>query len=187
MDFILIGAGGHAKVVVDAIVAGGGRVAAYADPNPAPWLEAEHIADDDITTTNAGWRIAMGLGGTTPDALGARLRLFDTAASGREAPPIVHPSATVSPGAELASGTIVLAKAVVQPSAVLERGVIVNTAAIVEHDCRVGAGAHIAPRATLLGEVAVGECAMIGAGAMLLPRVRVAENQLVLATKVVRR
>ncbi len=171
MNFVLIGAGGHAKAVCDAIAARGDAIAAYADPRQAAWLDVNHFEDDAAADSlTADIAVAMGIGGVTTDALVARLQVLDRFLdAGRSAPAIVHEAAHVSPTAELGPGVIVLAGAIVQPAAKLARGAIVNTRALVEHDSMIGAGCHIAPGAMVLGDCSVGDCAMIGAGAVVLP------------------
>lgn len=185
MNFVLIGAGGHAKAICDAIAASGDAVSAYADPRAATWLDVDHYEDDAETDRlDADLAVAIGIGGVTTDALGARLAVLDRFIdAGRPAPAIVHKAACVSPSAELGPGVIVLAGAVVQPAAKLARGTIVNTRAVVEHDSEIGAGCHVAPGAMVLGGCTVGARAMIGAGAVLLPGSTVPDDALVPALK----
>jgi sugar O-acyltransferase (sialic acid O-acetyltransferase NeuD family) len=169
MNTVLVGAGGHAKGVAEALELLGRPVAIYVDPIRADWLKAAHQVDDDAIAPAAG-ALVMGVGGVTPEALQRRLALLDRyIARGFTAPPVVHPMAVVSPRAQLGEGVIVLAGAVVQPDARIGRGALVNTRALVEHDAVVGEGAHIAPGAIVLGAATVGACSMIGAGAVVLP------------------
>ena len=86
---------------------------------------------------------------------------------------IVHPSALVSPSAQLGGGDFIGPLAVINARATLDEGVIINTGAIVEHDCRIGAFTHVAPGAVLAGDVTVGHDALIGAGAVIHPGVKV--------------
>lgn len=171
MNYVLIGAGGHAKAVCDAIAAAGDHVAVYADPRPASWLDVDHYENDvDAESLNPQTAVAIGIGGVTNQALATRLRILDRFLdTGRAAPPIIHEAAYVSPSAELGPGVIVLAGAVVQPAVRLDRGTIVNSRAVVEHDSAIGPGSHVAPGAIVLGSCKIGACAMIGAGAVVLP------------------
>lgn len=169
MKVVLVGAGGHAKGVAEALELAGHMVATYVDPRPALWLDAEHETDDEAVTPDRG-ALVLGVGGVTPEDLRRRLALLDRYLERRfSAPPIVHPSAVVSRRARLAAGAIVLAGAVLQPDARIGRGALVNTRAVVEHDAVVGEGAHIAPGAVVLGGADIGACCMIGAGAVVLP------------------
>jgi sugar O-acyltransferase (sialic acid O-acetyltransferase NeuD family) len=181
MNLLLVGAGGHAKAVCEAIAAAGDSVVAYADPNPAPWMEAAHIVDDagaDAFDAAAG--MVVGIGGIDPDGLRRRLGVLERfLETGRAAPPVVHASASVSPTADLNAGAIVLAGAVVQPDAILGRGAIVNSRALVEHDSSLGAGSHVAPGAMVLGGCTIGACVMIGAAAVILPGSEVPDDTLI--------
>ena len=162
MNVVLVGAGGHAKAVCEAIAEAGGRIEAYVARQPADWLDAPHIAHDDEAVPGSGTAV-LGIGGVTPDQLDKRLGLLDAYLErGFGAAPVVHHAAHVSPSAELAPGAVVLAGAVVQPDARISRGVIVNSGALVEHDSAVGAGSHVAPGAIILGDCTVGDCCMIG-------------------------
>lgn len=167
MTLVLVGAGGHAKTIVEMMTANGTPFTAYADPQPADWLDLPQVAEDAIPE---GAAFVVGIGGVTPAALRGRLGVLDAlCARGLAARDAVHPSAIVSASAALAAGAVVLAGAVIQPGAVIGRGAIVNTGAIVEHDSVVGEGAHIAPGAIVLGGCRIGACALIGAGAVVLP------------------
>ena len=181
MNVLLVGAGGHAKAVREAVVAAGDEVSAYADPRPAGWLAAHHYPDDQAADQeDPDTAVVIGIGGVTPENLRARLRVLDRyLEKGRPAPTVMHRTASVSATAALGVGAIVLASAVVQPSADVGRGVIVNTRAVVEHDSVVGAGSHVAPGAVVLADCTIGECVMIGSGAVVLPASAVPDDTLI--------
>lgn len=188
--FLLVGAGGHAQGVADAVRASGGRIAAFADPHAAHWLAdgddaPAHHCDDDAARAAAlrdGFALALGLGGTDGEGLARRLALLDAYLdAGVAAPPVVHPTAVVARDAQLAEGATLLARAVLQPFAHAHRGVLINTGAIVEHGARLGAGAHIGPGAIVLGGAEIGRAAMVGAGAVILQGARVPDGALVKA------
>ena len=167
-NFILLGAGSHAKALVDAITANGDSVSTYVDPKASHWLDARHVSNEEDVTPSEG-NIVIGLGGLSPRKLQARLDMLDRfLARGFSATPIVHPSACVSPRATLNPGVVVLGNAIVQPDVKVERGAIINTSATIEHDSHVGAGTHIAPGAIVLGDCRIGGCSFIGAGAVIL-------------------
>ena len=167
-EFVLIGAGGHAKAIVEAICETGGSISAYVDPKPSDWLDASQKIDEKNLSVSDG-SIVIGLGGLSPKKLRARLAILDKIIErGFSAEPIVHPSAFVSSRAILEPGAVVLGKAIVQPGASIGRGVIINTNATIEHDSNIGAGAHIAPGAIVLGDTHIGDCTFVGAGAVIL-------------------
>jgi sugar O-acyltransferase (sialic acid O-acetyltransferase NeuD family) len=170
---LLVGAGGHAKAIVEAIAATGGKVGAYVDPRPADWLAGRQYESDATAWAeldDGNSKFVIGLGGTGAEALNRRMDIFtDYRDRGYAAPPIVHPAAWVSASADIAEGVVVLAGAIVQPGARVGEAAIVNTRGVVEHDSEIGPGAHVAPGAVVLGGCKVGRCAMIGAGAVVLP------------------
>lgn len=183
MKLILIGAGGHARVVHDAMAAAGFHLFAYVDPQPSAWLDAPYCGSDEAATEMpADIGVALGLGGVAPAQLTRRLALLRRfLAAGRAAPPIVHPRASVASDTVIGQGAQIMTGAIVQGGVTLGAAVIVNTGAIVEHGSTIGAGTHVAPGAIVLGNVRIGACAMIGAGAIVLPGAALPDGALVAA------
>ena len=182
-SLLILGAGGHGRVVADAALAAGQWSRVFAcDRDPArshgdllPGVMLMPLAQ------------AMAVGVPVHVAIGKpahRERECDALQAGRLAT-VVHPSATVSRNATLAEGCFIAAQAVVAPGASLGRSVIVNHGAVVDHDVQVGDFAHIAPRAALGGGVCVGRRVLIGAGASVLPGIRIADDVVVGAGAVI--
>ena len=171
---LVLGAGGHAKVVVSTLLAAGRAVAG--------------LLDDDARTH--GTRV-LGLPVLGPlaelerrgaeAAVAAVIAVGDNAARKRIAARFpgaawataVHPRAEVHPSARLGPGSVVFAGAVVQPEAELGAHVVINTGASVDHDARLGDFVHLAPGARLAGAVVLGEGVFLGMGAAALPGVEV--------------
>lgn len=184
----LIGAGGHCKVVLDALLEGGvepaeirvrdGRTAmAGGDVLGAP------IEMPEVTPALSGQHFHVAIG-----AAAARQRLHAEAeAAGGRALTVRHPAACVSRFADIAGGTLVAALAVVGPAARIGRGVIINHGAVVDHDCVVGDFTHVAPNASLGGGVRVGARCLIGTGAVVLPGLTIGDDVTVGAGSVVTR
>lgn len=170
---IVLGAGGHAKVLIDALRLAGRRILFTVDADPA--RHGGSVAGvsvrggDDVVLAHAPETVLLvhGLGSTRQCE--DRRRLFERMKQrGYRFASVVHPSAVVSPSASLGEGVQVLAGAVVQPGAALEDDVIVNTNASVDHDCQVGRHSHVGPGACLGGGVRVGERTHVGAGATVI-------------------
>jgi sugar O-acyltransferase (sialic acid O-acetyltransferase NeuD family) len=191
LPIVGVGAGGHAKSVIDAIRSSGEfEVAALVDDDPARvgtrLLEFPVATADELERMRAdGVRHAfVGVGGVGDTS--ARRRVIERlGAAGYELPPIVHASAVVSPWARLGRGAQILAGAVVNPGAEVGDFVIVNTGAIVEHDCTLASHVHIAPGVRLAGLVTVGEGAHVGIGAVVIEGVRIGKEAFVAAGAVV--
>jgi UDP-perosamine 4-acetyltransferase len=184
---IVFGAGGHAKVVVDALQAGspGLRLAILDDcagSVASLLLGCPVVGDRDWLSTN--WLEADVV--PAVGANGARAALSEwLAEQGRSLASVIHPTATASPSASLGAGVFLAGGAIVNAEAKLGTGVIVNTAASVDHDCDIGAFAHIAPGSRLCGNVRIGARALIGTGAVLIPGISVGPDALVAAGSVV--
>jgi sugar O-acyltransferase (sialic acid O-acetyltransferase NeuD family) len=172
---IIIGAGGHAVVVADALIAAGRRLLGFVDEDPSkigqrlldrPVLGGESVL---LNYRAASIELANGIGGTGASVTrGLRERVQSRLeGNGWRFTSVRHPSAIVAPDAHLGPGCQVLAGGIVQTLASLGRGSIVNTGAVVEHNAHVGDFAHIGPGAVLCGGVRVGVSAHVGAGATI--------------------
>lgn len=190
---IVIGAGGHARVVADALLAAGQTVLGFTDKDRA--LHGCHVCGipvlggDDILDRYSRDRISLanGLGSTTGSEHGLIRERAENglAGAGWSFVSVRHPSAVISALATIGQSTHVLAASVVQAGARVSAGVIVNTAAVVEHDCEVGAWTHLAPGALLCGNVVLGENVYVGAGAIIRQGVRVETSTVIGAGAVV--
>jgi len=180
---LVLGAGGHAKVVIDTARAQGWSVYAAVDDNPNLWGHPiEGVPVLGSLETAAGWQgwaiIAVG-DNRTRYAVSQRYALRWAT--------LIHPTAWLSPSAKIGEGTLVAAGVVVQPEAQIGRHAILNTACSIDHDCVVGDWVHIAPGARLAGGVQVGEGALVGVGAVVLPNLRIGAWSVVGAGAVVTR
>lgn len=180
-SLLILGAGGHGKVVADAALATG------------EWREIAFL-DDRVATIGLVLDLpVIGVIGSLSNltarfshavvAVGdARRRLqliTELARNGYVVPVILHPRATISPSAKLAPGTVVMAGAVVNPDVTAGSGVIINTGACVDHDCRLGNGVHVCPTASLAGNVVVHDRSWIGIGACVKQGVTIGYDVLV--------
>lgn len=192
MKVVVLGAGGHARSVIDALTASAEHeVVAITDPRPelaGTEFEGAPVVGDDSKLgelrADGVEGACLGIGGTGDN--GPRMRAFELAHQlGFGLPVIVHPAAVISATATLGKGTVVLARAVVGPGARVGSDVIVNTGAIVEHDCVIGDHTHIASGAVLGGAVEVGESAHVGLAASILQGVSIGASAVVGAGAVV--
>jgi sugar O-acyltransferase (sialic acid O-acetyltransferase NeuD family) len=188
---IVVGAGGHAAVVADALLACGQAVIGFtdndADRHGRRLCDLEVLgSDDEILARHSPQRLrlANGIGGTRGLALRARVQR-GLEAQGWQFVTVQHPSAVVSQFSRLGQGVQLLARSVVQPGAVVGDGSIINTGAVVEHDCVIGDYVHVAPGALLCGTVKVGARCHIGAGAVVRQSVGLGPETIVGAGAVV--
>ena len=167
---IILGAGGHAAVVVEAAVRAGWRIVG--------------IASRDRPAASGSFAGAEWLG--DPDGVDAQARVAAHVARGAMLhAAVVDPTAVVSPSAQIGHGVFLSTHAVVHARAAIGMGAIVNTAAVVEHDSAVGDFAHVSPGAILCGAVRVGRSAQVGAGAVVIPNRVIGEGATIGAGAVV--
>ena len=190
LPVLILGGGGHAKVVIAALQAAGVEIAGIVDADPArvggAILEIPVIGDDRAVAGFAPEtvRLTVGVGSTgdpsTRQSLFARFRQrryrFAT---------VVHPAAVIVADSALGEGTQVMAGAVIQPGCRIGANVIVNTSASIDHDCVVGDHVHIAPGCTLSGGVTIGKGAHLGTGATVIEGIDIGSRCLIAAGTVV--
>ena len=187
---IIIGSGGHAKVLIDALLQSGQHIYALTDSNTQ--LKGEKvfgipiIGNDKKILSYDPTEILLinGLGSTHSTALRQKIYNYWTS-QGYQFGTVIHPTAVISQLVSLEAGVQVLANSVINAGATIAPNCIINTAAVVEHDCQIAKDVHIAPNATVLGGVKIGAASHIGAGAIILQNLVVGERCLVGAGAVV--
>ena len=189
---VALGAGGHAKVVLEILrLMGGYELVGLLDPKQELWnsevLGIPVLGNDDLLPKlyKDGVRYAFVGLGTVGDTQ-ARRQLYEKArAQGFEVVQAIHPQAMLSPSVKIGHGPTVMAGAVINAASRLGNNVIVNTGAIVEHDCLIGDHVHIATGARLASTVHVGKEAFIGVGASIRQCIHIGRNAIVGAGAVV--
>ncbi len=173
----IIGSGGHAKVVVEAL--------SLLKVQPKSVL----VRDDSSAHVDAGFlgyqvevpAVADSFCGEFVHvAIGhclTRERIYQaTALAGGKTLTIQHPAACVSTSADISPGSFIAALSIIAPFSFIGIGTIVNHGAVVDHDCHVGSYSHVAPNSTLCGGVSLGRRVLVGAGATILPGVQVGDD-----------
>jgi sugar O-acyltransferase (sialic acid O-acetyltransferase NeuD family) len=179
----VLGAGGHAAVVVATLHAMGRKVAALFDDSPTNWgssvlgvpIRGPIAAVRDSTCTRA----IIGVGDN-------RVRKRISQEIEIEWTTAVHPFSSVHPDVTLGPGSVVFAGGIVQAGACIGAHVILNTKASVDHHCHVGDYAHIAV-AHLGGGASIGEGVFLALGSVVLPGLHVGDWAVVGAGAVVTR
>ncbi len=187
LPIVLLGAGGHARVLHALIKSLGLDLIGVCDPALAAqgekrWLGVQVLGSDSVLESMDPEQIYVvnGVG----QAVGAttRMGLFTWVRSlGFRLPALVHPTAWVADDVFLDEGVQIMAGAVIQPGCQIGLNTIVNTNANVDHDSRIGSNVHIAPGATLCGGVNVESGAFVGAGATVIQNVSIGRAAVVAA------
>lgn len=178
---VLIGAGGHCKVIIDIIkgikeyeIIGITDKGGITDTV----LDVPVIGTDDILPKlfKDGVEYAFICVGALSN-LKHRENIYDKLKEiGFKIPMLVHKSAIVSDYAQVSEGTCVMAGAIINPGAFIGKNCIINTGAIIEHDCVVSDSSHISPGVALAGGVKVGTATHIGIGSSVIQNVEIGNN-----------
>jgi sugar O-acyltransferase (sialic acid O-acetyltransferase NeuD family) len=179
----LIGASGHAKVILDAMECAGIPVEGVFDRNEALQRCLEYAVKPCFhfqPSIEKELIIAIG-------HIDVRKRLAGEFGNRVSWGKVIHPSALISKYSSVGNGSVVMAGAVVQVNVKIGEHVIINTKASIDHDSEIGDFTHIAPQAVLCGNIKIGAECLIGAGSVLTPGVTVGENCIVGAGSVVLR
>lgn len=97
----------------------------------------------------------------------------------------IHPTAYISKDAKLGKGISICGHAFVGPGSILGNNIIVNTSASIDHDNIIKNHAQITPGVHLGGDVTIGENVMIGLGANVIQKINIGEYSLIGAGAVV--
>jgi acetyltransferase EpsM len=184
------GAGGHGKVIVDALMASGEwKVAGILDEDEKK--SGTEILGVKVFSLEAGvaevakkldcGRIALAIG----DNYARFGKLQQARRAGLTLVNVVHPRTHISRFVKMGEGVVILAGATINPGTTIEDNVCVNTSASVDHDNYLEKSCHIFPNATLTGGVRIGEFAYVGSGAVVTPNLTVEKYSYVGAGAVV--
>jgi sugar O-acyltransferase (sialic acid O-acetyltransferase NeuD family) len=186
----IVGAGGHAKVVIDIL-------------EKARVHEIAFLVDDDPSlkgTEIYGYPVLGGKDHLLPQgaaagvlkavvAIGDNLRRTHVAQwlleHGFQLITAVHPSAQIARGVMLGENIVAMAGTVINSDTRIGHSVIINTSASVDHDCVIADGTHIAPGCHLCGSVRVGSRTLIGAGTTVVRGVSIGADTVIGAGSVV--
>ena len=165
-QLVIIGAGGHGKVVADIARKQGYDLIRFLDDASVPGVEGR-VSEFVRYLDHAEFFVAIG------NSL-VREKITNTLLSkGAQVATLVHPNAVVADNVKIGKGTVIMAGAVINTDTEIGDGVIINTCASVDHDCRIGSFVHVAVGAHVCGTVDIGEHTWIGAGATVINNIRV--------------
>jgi sugar O-acyltransferase (sialic acid O-acetyltransferase NeuD family) len=186
MDLALIfyGAGGHARVAIDAARAAGLKPALIIDDNPKT-TELSGVPLELASTVNwtklGPFRFVVTIGDNP-----TRARIFqDLLARGGTPQTIIHPFTSISPSARIGAGTVIFAGVVVNADSQIGQNCILNTNCNVDHDAQIAAHVHLCPSVGLAGNVTIGERTMLGTGAICIPGIKIGSDSKIGAGAVV--
>lgn len=173
---LIVGSGGHARVVADILRCQRVPIKGFVDDDPDLWhteiLGLPILGSPDDYERFSPTGLVLGVGSNSDrrhivERLGERAQHLWLNA--------IHPSAIIAESVRLGVGTVICAGAIITPGSVIGDYVIINTGAAVDHDNLIKNYAHICPGAHLAGSVSIGEGVLIGTGASIIPNVSVGD------------
>lgn len=183
---VIIGAGGHAKVIADIVVKNEDILLGFLDDNKAKdtmvisnYKVIGKVCDCvKIQEANPEIKFVIAIGDNKKRSEVSKKYnlLYYTA---------IHLSATIAIDVSIQEGTVVMANAVINPNTKIGKHCIINTGAIIEHDNKIGDFTHISPNATLAGTVEIGSYTHIGAGATIRNNIKIGTDVVIGAGAVV--
>lgn len=184
ISLVIVGAGGHAGVVVDIVnLSGRFKVIGCTDVDKNNRLTSygiTYLGKDNVLSGLLKKGInhaALGVAGFNNEF---RMNLYTKIrVLGFQFPVLQHPNSTMAKTVEIGQGSVIMANSVINPGAKIEENVIINSGAVVEHDCYLSHSAQIGPGAILCGGVKVGARAFVGAGACIKQDIRIGEAAII--------
>lgn len=177
-DIIIIGAGGHAKVIVDIIEESNEfKIKGFLDDNKIGIGYKGHLILDRISNAckynneNTYFVIAIGDNNIRKEIS----ETFDTLKYAT----IIHKSAIVSDSCKIGEGSVVFSRSIINADSVIKKHVIINTGAIVEHDCVIYDYCHISPGSVICGGNIIYENVQIGSNSVVIPNKVINKNSII--------
>ena len=172
-SFLIVGAGGHAKVVMDALLSSGCAISGCYDDNPSlfgsePVPGVRVLGETSLLERDwkKGDRVIVAVG---DNAVRRHLSLRWKVEYGVA----MAPSVILGKGVRIGHGTMILPSATINIDTLIGHHSILNTSCSIDHDCRIGDYAHVAPGCHLGGDVTIGEGSFLGVGTSVIPGVRI--------------
>lgn len=182
---VMLGAGGHASVLAEILLATNRQLTAVVSPEPVKKNGllaglARIVSDEELSASYQPEQVELVNGIGSIPGNNTRWELFEYFSKrGYRFAQVISPHAIISCHLELQEGVQIMAGAIVQTQVKIGANTLINTGAIIEHDCIIGTHNHIAPGVTLSGGVVTEAKVHIGTGANVIQGVRIAEQAIV--------
>ncbi len=176
---IILGGGGHAKVLLEVLILQKIEVYGFTDPNKNKELSLgnkniKYLGKDEVIKqlSPINYNLVNGLGSVGIDTLKRRREKYkEFQALHFKFLNVIHPASIVSEDvAEVIrskEGVQVMAGANIRPGSNIGDNTIINTGVSVDHDCNIGSHVHVAPGVVMSGEVDMGDSCHIGTGSLI--------------------
>ncbi|NLX02295.1 MAG: acetyltransferase [Syntrophomonadaceae bacterium] len=171
-SIVIIGAGGHGKVIASTAQEAGLVVEAFYDDDPKKHgntiLGVPVIGGLELLKARREVKAVIALGDNQARKEVAR-RYEDFC----QWITVIHPRSYVHSTVKLGKGTVVFAGVSVQPDAIIGEHCIINTGVTIDHDCIINDFVHLGPGVHLAGNITIAEGTLLGVGTSVIPGVKV--------------
>lgn len=188
---LLVGAGGHCKVIISMILKNGKfEIFGISDENKS--LYGKSILDYKISFSERNWcdirhncknaLVAFG----SIDIPYQRKSIFEKLTKKHfQLPIIISKESIIADDVKIGDGSVIMPGVIINTGTVIGENCILNTGCIIDHDCKIGSHTHIAPGVTCSGGVSIGELCHVGTGATIIQSITIGNETLVAAGAVV--
>lgn len=185
---IVIGAGGHAGVLLDTLLSQSGQIIGITCPDRAGHyiFDIPIIGNDDLIFHYSPNDIYLVNGIGMMPGKSTRFQLYERFKNhGYSFAKVIHPSAVIASNVKLLAGVQIMAGVIIQTGVVINENSIINTRVTIDHDSFIAQHVHLSPGVTIAGDVSIGEGTFVGAGATIIQGIRIADHCTIAAGSVV--
>jgi len=187
---IVIGAGGHAAVVISSLLRLGADILGATTKDclsEGTVLGVDIIGTDEkiLAENPEDIVLANGIGATLAGQTRRYVCAEEMRTRGYLFCTLIDPSVVCGPEVNIGDGVQIMAGTVIQPRTNIGADCIINTGARIDHDCEIGINCHVYPGATLAGGVHIGPRTIIGAGVTVIPGVTIGADSLIAAGSII--
>lgn len=181
---IILGGGGHAKVLIDILLRLSCKIIGIIDPHlpiNSKILGFNILGDDQVVLDYPPTDIELINGiGSLPNDSRLRVHLFNYFKNnGYQFKTVIDPTAYIAKETCLSEGVQIMAGAIIQVGTNIACNTIANSGSIIEHDCEIGQHVHIAPGAVLSGAVKLSDYVHIGTGAKVIQGIHIGAHSII--------
>lgn len=173
-ELIIIGAGGHGKVIADIAYSNGYKEISFIDDTKKSFDNYQVVGTtkdiDKFDSNKYEFIIAIG---NNKIRKKIQKKLIS---KGLNVTTLIHPSAVISPSVIIRKGTVIMANCVINAGSIIGEGCIINTASTIDHDCIIHDYVHISPGVHIAGTVEIKERTWIGIGSSIKNNIKICED-----------
>ena len=181
-SLLIVGCGGHAKVISDIANSIGFKNIQYVDKDPnKKFFLGKKVNHSEVTNYIEYFFVAIG-NNFIREKIMTQFKKNNPKAI---AATLIHPSSIISENCSIEEGTVIMPLCVINSSSIVSKGVIINTKSVIEHDNQIMSFSSIAPGVVTGGNVKIGKSSVIAIGAVIKNNIEIGSNSFVGASSYV--